>query len=501
LVGSHDAAVRPSFFQSSLQSRPDGRASTLKKIDEIEAQMSMHWWKSKRGDAPAEAARPAGAAAGAVHAPVVPSAAANDAGVSAAGVPAADDPAPPALAPAPVPGASRRLPAGVGESITDSELFGGAFAATPTPSPAIEVEEFVHDPELEEAAIRFANGDDAGAEACLLEAIGETGLRSKHLETWMSLFDLYRATGQREPFERLALDFLARFDRSAPQWFSMPDMVSQMPVPEDRPVPQAAGWVCPAVLDEVSLATLQSFLAKVPSPWRMDWGQLTQVEAAAVPILRGLLDAWASQPVQLQFAGAGPVDHWLEQATPSGDRSVDPACWLLRMAWLRATNRDDDFELAALNYCVTYEVSPPAWENPRCDYRALSADGSGETLIGHSFHDTEDHRHGASEFLADEDGAPPPRLQSVELAGRIMGDASDAMDRLEARFEGADVMLISCTRLIRVDFPAAGSLLNWVDGHQTSGQQIQFSGVHRLVAVFFHVIGISQLARVISRTD
>jgi hypothetical protein len=30
---------------------------------------------------------------------------------------------------------------------------------------AIDVDEFAHDPELEEAAIRFANGDDAGAEA------------------------------------------------------------------------------------------------------------------------------------------------------------------------------------------------------------------------------------------------------------------------------------------------------------------------------------------------
>ncbi len=32
--------LRPSFFQSSLPSRPDDRAMTIKKIDEIEAQMS-----------------------------------------------------------------------------------------------------------------------------------------------------------------------------------------------------------------------------------------------------------------------------------------------------------------------------------------------------------------------------------------------------------------------------------------------------------------------------
>ncbi len=42
-----DPAVRPSFFQSSMAS-PDERAVTLKKIDEIEAQMSQQWWKSNK---------------------------------------------------------------------------------------------------------------------------------------------------------------------------------------------------------------------------------------------------------------------------------------------------------------------------------------------------------------------------------------------------------------------------------------------------------------------
>ena len=41
---------RPSFFQSSYSSRPDDRAGTLKKIDEIEAQMSQQWWKTKQRD-------------------------------------------------------------------------------------------------------------------------------------------------------------------------------------------------------------------------------------------------------------------------------------------------------------------------------------------------------------------------------------------------------------------------------------------------------------------
>jgi ABC-type transporter Mla MlaB component len=72
---------------------------------------------------------------------------------------------------------------------------------------------------------------------------------------------------------------------------------------------------------------------------------------------------------------------------------------------------------------------------------------------------------------------------------------------LEARTAGADVMVISCARLIRIDFSAAGTLLNWVTSRQAEGRQVQFVEVHRLVAAFFNVIGISEHARVMARTD
>src|SRR5690606_11400838 len=43
---TEDSGTQPSFFHSSLTS-PGERAVTIKKIDEIEAQMSMQWWKGK----------------------------------------------------------------------------------------------------------------------------------------------------------------------------------------------------------------------------------------------------------------------------------------------------------------------------------------------------------------------------------------------------------------------------------------------------------------------
>ena len=53
----------------------------------------------------------------------------------------------------------------------------------------------------------------------------------------------------------------------------------------------------------------------------------------------------------------------------------------------------------------------------------------------------------------------------------------------------------------RVDFAAAGTLLNWVSSHCAQGRQVQFIDVHRLIGAFFNVIGISELARISVRTD
>ena len=42
---------------------------------------------------------------------------------------------------------------------------------------------------------------------------------------------------------------------------------------------------------------------------------------------------------------------------------------MLRLEVLRLANRPDQFDEAAIDYCVTYEVSPPSWERAKCTVR------------------------------------------------------------------------------------------------------------------------------------
>ena len=565
VMAGQDPAARPSFFQSSLPSKPDDRASTLKKIDEIEAQMSMQWWKTKHGDRekagsstnfPMSGAMPADspprsaeAAAPSGPMPVTRSAAYSKTAPQELAKPAppkepepildaeldftkelfdaptpaaAPAPAPVVAAPAPAP-APARAPAPVSKGPdrasairaamgmmagAGNDAGGPASVFSASKLVAIDVDEFAHDPELEEAAIRFANGDDAGAEAGLMEVLGPTGPRIDHDETWLTLFDLYRATGQQERFESTAIEFAGRFGRSAPQWVSLPEAVGRMgtgnAVGADAGLHGPPDWVAPVMLGAQSVPALAATLSKAAQPWKLSWGKLAGIEPAALEPLARLFGQWAGQPLQLRFVDADNLERILKDETISGDKSVNPNWWKLRMEVLRVMHRPDEFELVALDYCVTYEVSPPSWDSARCEYKALNADGTsvppGHTIIGDPTHDSI-ATAAATDVPAGSSSLGTAHIASVELAGHILGDASDAIDMLDGKLHGADVMVISCARLIRIDFTAAGSLLNWVTARAGEGRQVQFVEVNRLIAAFFNVIGISEQSRVIPRKD
>ena len=288
----------------------------------------------------------------------------------------------------------------------------------------------------------------------------------------------------------------------------MPELVGRMGVAATEPTEaqQATDWNSPASFGTQSLAALNGALAKATQPYRLNWTRLNSIEDAAVEPLAKLFAQWATQPVKLRFIGTASLEKHLADATPSGDSGVATARWRLRMDVLRVMHRPDEFELVALDYCVTYEVSPPSWESARCEFKSLQADGSshsGQTIIGEAFRDSQGSglstSYGDSQMLSL--SAQHASVSTVELAGQIIGDAVDVLHKLESRLQGADVMVISCSRLIRIDFSAAGTVLNWVTARQTEGRQVQFTDVHRLVVAFFNVIGISEHARVVTRLD
>ena len=191
----------------------------------------------------------------------------------------------------------------------------------------------------------------------------------------------------------------------------------------------------------------------------------------------------------------------------SGDAQLDPLWWRIRLQALRIMNRPEEFEVVALDYCVTYEVSPPSWETALCEFKSMDGQSltlAAPTIVAEATSDSVQSSLPGEDFTDTQINAIAAlggNVSAVDLSGHIMGDALEMLDRLNAKLAGADLVVVLCARLIRLDFLAAGTLLNWVSAQQAEGRQVQFKDVHRLVAVFFNIVGITEHAKVITRKD
>ena len=374
-------------------------------------------------------------------------------------------------------------------------------AASDFASPfTVEVSEVVHDPELDEAVIAFANADFDQCELALSTLTRTGGSRAQHAETWLVLFDLHRATGQQHKFEGLALEYAQQFGWSAPQWYSLPKLVAesaQKDKPRDQRSAGEIGWIAPEHLDVDAVARLRSLSLQLPLPWVFDWSALKDVDAEAATQLADLLRQWAGEPLDMRWLSGERLLTVLQDLAPTGAHDADPAYWTLRLEALRLANRPDQFDEAAIDYCVTYEVSPPSWERVHCQVRiggsGLSTQSPPLSQVGEV----------ATSFLesAVDEHTGAVTMASVELSGQLVGDISATLKQLDAQLTNAPLVTVSCTKLIRVDFIAAGDLLNWVLAKRGESRSVTFAEAHRLVALFFGAMGINEHAGVRVRTN
>ena len=94
------------------------------------------------------------------------------------------------------------------------------------------------------------------------------------------------------------------------------------------------------------------------------------------------------------------------------------------------------------------------------------------------------------------DETAAPNVAHLELAGQLVGDMTELLGKMSAQIGAASQVEIACPKLVRLDFIAAGDLLNWVLQQRTENRAVQFVDAHRLVALFFGAMGINEHARI-----
>ncbi|MCW2314100.1 STAS domain-containing protein [Rhodoferax antarcticus] len=482
-----EMAARASFYQDSTGfAESVGRESTLKKIDDIEAQMSKQWWTGHQGK-PTEANLPAKRSDRVQASPNAASAELAHSQLDTYNTFAPTMPTHLAESERPKPTRVAAVPA----SPQNFEMSGqSGFSNSSVVS--IDMGKAL-DPVLEDAAIRFANSDDTGAESVLLLALQGDQATADLKDTWTTaLLDMYRCTGQLASYERLALEYAQRAD-----WEARNPGVMRQVAASAVSQPGYASWQSPAILDKAAVLQLQASVASGHSHARLDWLGLKAITTEGSVALASLMAQWCDQPLALQFDNLEVLDTLLRIHTPLGDRQVPQFWWQLRLSTLRVLTAQNEFELVSMDYCVTYEVSPPAWETARC-HRAYApvapVQRASSRINGHP--DTS-----SCGPLTE----PTPFVDAsacrVALSGEVMGSAAAGLDALQAALQASGDVLVSCDSLVRVDFSAAGSILNWVASAQAADKKVEFCRLPHLVAAFFNLIGINEHARVTARAN
>lgn len=332
-------------------------------------------------------------------------------------------------------------------------------------------------PAFEEAAALYSNGQVDAAESVLQQSILEPLAGSFARQSWSMLFDLYHLTGNRSAFDSTAIDFSRRFETSPPTW---DDNVAGAVGGANPNAPASAATVAlPAALDAQATRQLDQLkrFSQRNKTITLDLSLVRSVEPDGALLLYRTIAAFAKAQMELTVAGADSLLAVVSRATENGRRDDSDACWLLQLELLRVLGRESVFEDLSIDYCVTYEVSPPPWEPMPASLRLAGPKGSAtDGPVAEP-----NYELGAEAFV---------------LRGEIEGRAQEVLAALRTYAADRAEIHIDCRALRRLDFVAAGELLNEVVALRSGGKYLVFKDVNQMVAALLAVMGIPDLAEV-----
>lgn len=330
---------------------------------------------------------------------------------------------------------------------------------------SVEISSSETPPVIEEAAILFANEQYEMVEQILLGAIHDPTLGDALRTAWLMLFDLYQINGKQDQFEHQSIEFAAKFETSPPAWHG---------ADADEPVAPKASGGTPALtfsgkLDENIAKQLDRIqkMGDKPSVLRLEFSRVTEVLPAGCELLLAALKKLQKAGCEFILVGAPELANKIKAIIEVGRRDESEAPWLLLLEILQLLNRESEFEEASIDYCVTYEVSPPAFVAPK-------------NKVSTAIDDVVTPDDSAGKFMM----APVIDGRSTALAG-ITDYASSH-----------DPVILDCSRLNRVDFSAAGQLLSSLAPLAAKGKTVELQHVNHLVGALFQVMGLREVANI-----
>lgn len=312
-------------------------------------------------------------------------------------------------------------------------------------------------PVADEAAILYADGQ--ADDACRLLAGAVAGQAGADRTAWWMLFDLYGVLGNQDAFDSLSIDYASTFETSPPPWNPLLADGGEAPA---GVVPTVA---LGGVLDSAAGAQIARIAAAAGNAGvlRLDFSRVAGVEPDGCALLHEALRRMAPER-ELILSGAEELLARVRGIVDIGRRDEGEAPWLLMLELLRLLNREKAFEEASMDYCVTFEVSPPPFTPP-------------------------------GKVASTPRQSAAPATDRYLLPRTIEGDAGQLWSDIRAHAGRCPALVLDCSRLARIDYAAAGHLLALLQQLAAPQRRIELRELNHLVAALLRLLGHGGTAR------
>lgn len=336
-------------------------------------------------------------------------------------------------------------------------------------SAAIEVADSATLPEIEEIAILYASEQTEVVEHMLRDLIAQDKLGPASHTVWWMLFDYFQMTNKQDEFDNLSIDYASKFETSPPSWVTTLHRSTPVIAPTTAGVIPTVAFA--GILDASIVKQLDKIqkLSEKSRVFRLEFARVTDVDAEGCALLLKALKTLQKSEHDLIMVGAAELADQIRNIIQIGRRDESEAAWLLLLEILKLLDREKDFEETSMDYCITYEVSPPAFEPPKNIKVTMAAEEKIHPNV-----------------------SPDRFLMPVVVAGSIEA----LINSIKEYASQYNPVVIDCSRLIRIDFSAAGQLMNGLAPLSGEGRNIEFQDVNHLVAALLHVMGVNQIAKI-----
>jgi anti-anti-sigma regulatory factor len=318
---------------------------------------------------------------------------------------------------------------------------------------------------LENAALLYAAGQPDLALGQLTDGVQNDHDAKTSPLAWLALFDLLQRADLRADFDQFALQYVVQFERSAPGW----EESTAAPVADGAA--GAGGYV--ALSGKLSgaaatqLAGLKRAVEKKVAGARLDLSSVLGFDDAGAHALADLLGVARRNRQTIAIERAEKLVAAIDATVKKGKEGGQGA-WLLSLELLQWHHDHATFDDRAVDFAVTFEVSPPSWEPPPV-------------------------------VPAKVDKAPAPAAhvrpgadaEAIAFVGVLVGSNVPQIAAFSDFAHRHSIVAVDMAAVDRMDFVCAGAFLNAIGRVEGQRKTVQIFGASPIVRALLLLIGVS----------